>query len=90
MPKLADILSINDNLPYTQNINKQRQIIECNKCRGLGVILYTKKVKDGGRDLYYTYAARCECQNGLEFTYDGTKISDTNERTSNRKILKFT
>ena len=44
-------------------------------------ILYTKKINDGGRDLYYTYAARCSCANGLEFVYDGTKISDTKHRS---------
>lgn len=81
MPKLADILDINDTLPYTQNINKQRATVECKRCKGVGAILYTKKINDGGRDLYYTYAARCECQNGLEFVYDGTKISDTKHRS---------
>ena len=79
MPKLADILDINDTLPYTQNVNKQRQVVDCKECKGLGVILYTKKINDGGRD--YTYAARCSCANGLEFIYDGTKISDTKHRS---------
>lgn len=80
MPKLADINAINDELPYIQNTT-QKQKVNCNKCKGEGFILYQKILQDGNRKIEYTYLARCDCQNGLEFAYDGTKVSDARYRT---------
>ena len=50
---------------------------KCNKCNGDGVIKYFKEV-DGHA---YEYFARCVCQNGNDFNYDGTKISDEKHRS---------
>lgn len=76
-PKLADIISIDKELSYS---NKPRNVVEkvyCDKCNSTGVIFYKKLVED--RE--YEYVARCECQNGLEYDYDGTKVSDPKERS---------
>lgn len=81
MPKLADIILIQEELPYAQNTNIQREKVECSKCKGNGYILYKKILQDAGRNIEYTFAARCNCQNGLEFAYDGTKIADAKHRS---------
>lgn len=80
MPKLSDILDIQNELPYAQ---KQKNIsyVECQKCNSRGFKLYTKRIKNGNQDLEYTYVARCDCVNGQEFAYDGTKVIDTQHRS---------
>ncbi len=75
MPKLATIVSINEELPYIQNTVK-KQKVACSKCKGEGFILYKKILQNGNKKIQYTFLARCDCQNGLEFAYDGTKVSD--------------
>lgn len=80
MPKLADIMAISEELPY-QTIKKEIQKVECNKCKGEGLIFYKKLVDNGKNKIEYEYVARCECQNGLEYAYDGTIISDSKHRS---------
>lgn len=80
MPKLADIISINDELPYQTN-KKEVQKVDCGKCKGLGLMFYKKLIDNGSNKLEYEYVARCECQNGLEYAYDGTIISDVKHRS---------
>ena len=77
MPKLADIISLNEELSYSVKPQQRIEKVQCDKCNSTGVIFYKKRIE--GRD--YEYVARCECQNGLEFAYDGTKISDTKNRS---------
>lgn len=77
MPKLADIVSINREMPYNTNNNIINKKIECNICKGLGVVKYFKKIED----VEYQYFARCNCQNGINYNYDGTKISDTQHKS---------
>ena len=77
MPKLADIIEINKNLPYNVVNKITQEKVECNKCNGLGVIRYYKVIEDKP----YEYFARCTCKNGEEFKYDGTKISDVKHRS---------
>ena len=77
MPKLADIVSINNELPYSGNNSNERERVECKACKGEGVIKYFKDIE--GKP--YEYFARCTCQNGLDFTYDGTTISDIKHRS---------
>lgn len=77
MPKLADIVSINKELPYNTNNNNINTKIECNICKGLGVVEYLKKIED--RE--YKYFAKCKCQNAQNFNYDGTKISDNKHKS---------
>lgn len=81
MPKLADIISIDEELPYTQ-INKEvTEKVKCNKCKGLGLIFYKKIINNGSKKLKYEFVARCDCKNGLEYAYDGTTISDSRYRS---------
>ena len=80
MPKLADIITIQEELPYQQN-KKARQKTDCEKCKGEGFILYQKIINDGNRKIEYTYVARCTCQNAEDFKYNGTKINDIKHRS---------
>lgn len=75
MPKLADIMAISEELPY-QTIKKEIQKVECSKCKGEGLIFYKKLVDNGKNKIEYEYVACCDCQNGLEYAYDGTTIRD--------------
>lgn len=77
IPKLADIVAINRELPYNTNTESVKEKVICNKCNGDGVIKYFKEI-DGHA---YEYFARCVCQNGNNFNYDGTKISDEKHRS---------
>lgn len=81
MPKLADIISIEEELPYAQTEKKERTKVECNKCKGEGLIFYKRFIDNGNKKIEYEYVARCDCQNGTEFYYDGTKISDSKHRS---------
>ena len=81
MPKLADIVAINRELAYNTNNSENKQKVACSKCHGDGVIKYFKKVDNGDRVYDYEYFARCTCQNGNDFNYDGTKISDEKHRS---------
>ena len=82
MPKLADVISINEELPYIQsNIITKKEKVDCKKCHGLGVIFYKKIIDNGDRNLEYEYAARCNCENAKEYIYDGTKINDVKNRS---------
>lgn len=78
LPKIADIMEANVEEPYTGN-DTQREVIECKKCNSTGYVLYTKLVKNGGKDLKYTYAAVCSCGNAKQ--YDGTTIMDKEHRS---------
>lgn len=80
MPKLADIISIEEELPYSQSKEEIKKVA-CNKCKGLGLIFYKKYIENGNKKLEYEYVARCNCQNGLEYAYDGTKITDPEHRS---------
>lgn len=77
IPKLADIVAINRELPYSTDNRVVKEKVICNKCNGDGVIKYFKEV-DGHA---YEYFARCVCQNGNDFNYDGTKMSDEKHRS---------
>ncbi|HAB66521.1 MAG TPA: hypothetical protein DCE23_04040 [Firmicutes bacterium] len=78
LPKVADIMEANIEEPYT-NENNEKQVIECKKCNSTGYVLYTKVIKNGGKDLKYTYVAICSCGNAKQ--YDGTKIMDKEHRS---------
>lgn len=70
MPKLADILAINQTMSRIDNIKGESdKRIDCEKCKGIGVILYTKLIERHE----YTYVARCTCENGNKYTYRGNK-----------------
>ncbi len=80
MPKLADIIEMQEELPF-QNNSIQKEKVECDKCKGLGLIFYTKQIRDGGKVMDYEFVARCDCKNGEEHAYDGTKIDDVQHRS---------
>ena len=70
MPKLADILAINQIMSRQNGMREEdNKTTNCNKCKGIGVILYTKLIEKHE----YTYAARCTCENGNKYTYRGNK-----------------
>ena len=81
MPKLADLVSINTELPYNTNNNIIKEKVECNKCKGKGVIQYFKEVDNGNSKMKYEHYAKCECANGNDFNYDGTMISDNRNKS---------
>lgn len=81
MPKLADIISIDEELPYLKKNKEVIQKVECNVCQGLGLIFYKKNIENGDKKIKYDFVARCNCKNGLEYTYDGTTISDSKHRS---------
>ena len=61
MPKLADIIEINKEMPY----DKPKVVKEqCNICHGKGFKTYKKIIKNGNVEIPYTYVARCNCRNG--------------------------
>lgn len=81
MPKLADVVAINKELPYQQIKAKIEGNVECKKCKSIGLIFYKKIINNGPKKLIYDFAARCECENGLQYAYDGTNKSDTEHKS---------
>lgn len=58
LPKLADLIEIDQTLPKEKQQEKER--IKCPKCNGTGMIIYAKVIPNMGE---YQYAARCDCLN---------------------------
>lgn len=79
LPKVADIIEVNIEEPYIKEDN-EKQVIECKKCNSTGYVLYTKIIKNGSKEIKYTYAAVCNCGNAKQ--YDGTKIMDKEHRSN--------
>lgn len=63
MPKLADIIEINKQMPIEK---PKAEKVDCNICKGKGFILYHKKRADLN-NIPYTYTARCTCKNGNNY-----------------------
>jgi len=82
MPKLADIVEINKGLGYHIDNKKQIEKVDCNKCNGEGFIIYTKLIDNGNIKIPYDYVARCNCENGNQYVYDGRIIQDTEHRSN--------
>lgn len=61
MPKIADIMEANVEIPYT-NKEIDDENVECKKCNSTGIVTYIKKI-DG---MQYIFGARCNCKNGLK------------------------
>lgn len=79
LPKVADIFEADKEEPYSQK-QEEKEKIDCNKCKGLGVIVYKKKISNGLKMLEYEYAAICDCEN--EKIYKGWEISDKEHRSN--------
>ena len=78
LPKVADIMDANIEVPYT-NKEADKEVIECKKCNNTGYIVYTKIVKDGGKDMKYQYASICSCGNKKK--YEGWEVTDPKARS---------
>lgn len=74
MPKLADMVSINNELKTT-TIPTEVTKEECKKCNGNGFIIYKKIIGDGNNKKAYDFVARCDCSNGLDYAYDERNMS---------------
>lgn len=60
LPKIADVLTLDDELPKEiKEIDKK----DCKKCGGTGYLIY-KKVIEGST---YDYACLCNCGNGTPY-----------------------
>ena len=82
MPKLADIIEINKGLGYHIENKKEIKKVHCDRCNGEGFIIYTKLIDNGDIKLPYDFMARCDCENGNEYIYDGRTIQDTQHRSN--------
>ena len=101
MPKLAEVLDMHKQIPYT--VGKQEKKIEghCEKCNDTGYIIYTKIINN----MPYKYTAVCDC--GRQDRYDGRQcvkekdksdyyiptteeidLKVKNDRPSNEDIIK--
>ena len=69
MPKLADMLEINQKIPYEDKAKADERIVNCTKCGSSGIVMYTKLI---GK-MEYSYAARCNCKNGNKFIWGDGK-----------------
>lgn len=74
LPKIADILETNMDLPQEQ---RSKEIKKCDYCNGTGYILYTKKIQNGEKEIKYIYGAVCRCNNASR--YDGSKCKRKSE-----------
>ena len=72
MPKLADIISIDEQTAYTKGKKTEIPKEKCDICEGKGFILYNKIYENRS----YQYLAHCKCANALNFIYDGTQVTD--------------
>lgn len=43
--------------------------------------MYIKEIDNGGVKIPYEYIARCECENGEKYSYEGSKINDAEHRS---------
>lgn len=75
MPKLADILQIHNQIPYTATQPEIKIKGNCEKCNNTGYITYFKDI-DGVK---YQYAAVCDC--GRQKKYDGRECIDPKNKS---------
>ena len=62
-PKIVDFINADLEFPTVKE-EVEKEKYECAKCKGIGYVIYKKTYNDGGKRLVYTYAARCDCENG--------------------------
>lgn len=78
LPKVADIIEANTEEPYISK-KSDEEVIDCEKCRGTGYILYTKLIDNGVGKIENIYGAICSCGNAKQ--YKGWEIRDARYRT---------
>ncbi|MBR6688772.1 MAG: hypothetical protein IKL68_02010 [Clostridia bacterium] len=79
LPKVADIIGANAEEPYT-NSNADKEVVDCNKCKGTGYVLYTKLIDNGVGKFKNIYGAVCSCGNAKQ--YKGWEVNDSEHRTN--------
>nr|DAL06004.1 MAG TPA: Loader and inhibitor of phage G40P [Caudoviricetes sp.]DAT04998.1 MAG TPA: Loader and inhibitor of phage G40P [Caudoviricetes sp.] len=75
MPRLADILQVHKQIPYTAKKEEREIKSSCKKCNGAGYVFYTKEINNKK----YKYSAVCDC--GRCERYDGTKCADPKNKS---------
>lgn len=63
LPKIADFIELNNTITYKTTVDSEQE--ECSRCDGTGYVPYKKKIKDGDKELIYTFASRCTCKNAI-------------------------
>ena len=76
MPKLADILQVHKQIPYTAQKEEREIKNDCKKCNGTGYVSYINEIINRK----YQYAAVCDC--GRREKYDGTKCTDAKNKSN--------
>ena len=76
MPKLAEILQIHNQIPYTATQQPVKVKGHCEKCNDTGYVTYFKDI-DG---MKYQYAAVCDC--GRQNRYDGIDCVDPKNKSN--------
>lgn len=80
MPKISDILDLNDSLPKIKN-SENKSYEKCEKCNGTGYILYHKLIPNGSKKSDYIYATACSC--GRKEKYTGKEYYMIDEQELN-------
>lgn len=78
LPKVADFVEANIEIPFSAQKNESQKI-ECKKCNSTGYLIYTKIIKDGDRELKNQYACVCTCGNARK--YEGWQVTDKRYRS---------
>ena len=76
MPRLADILQVHKQIPYTAKKEEKEVKSSCKKCNGTGYVFYTKEINNKK----YKYSAVCDC--GRCERYDGKKCADPKNKSN--------
>ena len=65
LPKIADILEINNELMILKTREEVEETEKCSRCNSKGFILYQKRNTEV--NYTYTFACRCTCKNGNNY-----------------------
>lgn len=88
LPKVCDFIEIDLEFP-DNTVEEKKEKINCKKCDSTGMIIYTKKIIDGKRELQYQYAAICDCGNAKQYKGWKNKENKSNYYTPMAKELGF-
>ena len=60
MPRLADLIEVNNHLGTITNSTPKESKEKCPVCHGDGYIIYKKMVKNGDKTIWYDFMAVCD------------------------------
>lgn len=80
LPKIADFVDTDMEMPHTHSQEEEKEKIECKKCNSTGYVIYTKVTKNGDKEMKNQYAAICTCGNAKQ--YKGWEIKDKVHRSN--------